>query len=37
MGIREETCGVRLRDEREEARNEVGKVSDEEGEMSKQC
>ena len=35
--MREERCGVRVRDEREEVRNEVGKVSDEEGEVSKQC
>ena len=36
-GMREERCGVWVRDEREEVRNEVGKVSDEEGEVSKQC
>ena len=34
--MREERCCVRVRDEREEVRNEVGKVSDEEGEVSQQ-
>ena len=29
MRMREERCGVRLRDEGEEVRNEGGKVSDE--------
>ena len=35
--MREERFCVRVRDEREEVRNEVGKVSDEEGEVRKQC
>ena len=29
--MREEICGVRVRDEREEVRDEVGKVSDDGG------
>ena len=32
--MREEICGVRVRDEREEVRDEGRKVSDKEGEVS---
>ena len=35
--MREERCGVQVRDEGEEVRDEGGNVSDEEGEVSEQC
>ena len=35
--MREERCGVRVRDEREGVRDEGGKVNDEEGEAWEQC